>query len=68
MYKLIIKTHKGLFKFNRLPFGIKVMPEIFQQIMDVWVGNLDLAVAYLDGILIKSRNHKKHMKHVKLAF
>ena len=58
---LTINTHKGLFKFYRLPFGIKVAPEIFQQIMDTMLGDLNFAVAYLD-ILIKSRNHEKHAK------
>ena len=30
--------------------------------------DLDFVAAYLDDILIKSRNHKEHSKHMKLVF
>ena len=59
---------KGLYKFDRLPFGIKVASCIFQQIMDTMLDDLDSAVAYLDDILIKSKNHEEHAKHLKLLF
>ena len=35
-----------MFKFNRLAFGIKVTPAIFQQVMDIMLSGLDLAVTY----------------------
>nr|WP_204107672.1 reverse transcriptase family protein [Streptococcus dysgalactiae] len=31
---LTINSHRGLFQYNRLPFGVKTAPAIFQQIMD----------------------------------
>ncbi len=37
---LIINTHKGLFRFNRLPFGITSTPSIFQKIMDQMLSGL----------------------------
>ena len=40
---LTINTHKGLYKSNRLLFGLKVSPSIFQQIMDIMMAGLDLA-------------------------
>ena len=30
----VINTHKGLFQYNRLPFGISSAPAIFQRTMD----------------------------------
>ena len=51
---LCINMHRGLYKFERLPFGVKVMPAIFQQVMDTMLSGLDFAVAYLDDILMKS--------------
>uniref|UniRef100_A0A5S6QRB2 Reverse transcriptase domain-containing protein n=1 Tax=Trichuris muris TaxID=70415 RepID=A0A5S6QRB2_TRIMR len=31
---LTINTHRGLYRYNRLPFGVKSALGIFQQIMD----------------------------------
>ena len=61
---LCINTHRGLFKFNRLAFGVKVAPAIFQQVMDTMLGDFDFAIAYLDDILITSKNTEEHKKHV----
>eukprot|EP00106_Octopus_bimaculoides_P016627 XP_014784069.1 PREDICTED: uncharacterized protein K02A2.6-like [Octopus bimaculoides] len=65
---LTINTHKGLYKFSRLPFGIKVAPSIFQQVMDTILADTDFAIAYLDDILIKSEFRDQHDKHVKKVF
>ena len=45
---------------------MKVMLGIFQQIMDSLLGDLDTLMAYLDDILIKSRNREEYAKHMKL--
>lgn len=63
-----INTHKGIFKLKRLPFGLKVAPAIFQQIMDTMLAGLEFSMAYLDDILIKSENLQDHKKHVKEVF
>ena len=65
---LTINTHKGLFKLNRLPFGLKVAPAIFQQIMDTMLAGLEFAIAYLDDILIKSANQDEHKNHIRAVF
>ncbi|CAH8545975.1 unnamed protein product [Schistosoma haematobium] len=49
---LTINTHKGLFRYNRLPFGVKTAPSIFQQIMDTMLQDVSGAAAYLDDIII----------------
>ena len=65
---LCINTHKGIFKLKRLPFGLKVAPAIFQQTMDTMLAGLEFAMAYLDDILIKSKNMQDHKKHVRAVF
>ena len=65
---LTINTHRGLFKMNRLQYGIKVAPSIFQKIMDTMLVDLDFATAYLDDILIKSKNREDLGKHVTEVF
>ena len=65
---LCINTHRGLYKFNRLAFGVEVVPAIFQQVMDAMLGNLDFATAYLDDILITSKSVTEHRKHITCIF
>ena len=65
---LCIATHKGLFKFNRLAFGIKVAPAIFQQVIDTMLSGLDFSIGYLDDILMKSESIDQHRKHVFQVF
>lgn len=65
---LCISTHIGLFKFNRLAFGIKVAPAIFQQVIDTLLSGLDFTIGYLDDILIRSQNVEQHRDHVFQVF
>ena len=60
---LTFNTYRGLYKINRLQYGIKVAPTIFQKIMDTMLADLDFATAYLDDILIENKN-RDHAKHV----
>ena len=62
---LTVKTHKVLYKFNRLPFFVKVAPNIFQQIIDTMLSGLDSAQAYLDDILVKSETQNQHAEDAK---
>ncbi|GAB1597522.1 uncharacterized protein K02A2.6-like, partial [Argonauta hians] len=54
---LCTNTNRGLYKFKRLAFGVKVAPAIFQQIMDMMLQDLEFATAYLDDIIITSKNN-----------
>ncbi|CAH8538525.1 unnamed protein product [Schistosoma rodhaini] len=49
---LTINTYKGLFRYNRLPFGVKTASSIFQQVMDTMLQDVPGAAAYLDDIII----------------
>lgn len=61
---LTINTHRGLFVFNRLPFGVKSAPAIFQQVMDSMLTGLEGTVAYLDDILVMGSNQEDHKKNL----
>ena len=52
---LTINTHRGLFQYTRLPFGVKTAPAIFQQIMDTLLTGITGTAAYLDDIIIMGR-------------
>lgn len=47
-----ISTHKGLFSYSRLPYGINSGPSIFQQKIDQTLQDLPGVVAFMDDILV----------------
>ena len=65
---LCINTHRGLFKCESLPFGIKVAQAIFQEVMDTMLDGLDFAIAYLDDINIISKSKERHRENVRRLF
>ena len=56
---LVINTPKGLFRYNRLPYGVSVAPAIFQAVMDRVLQGLPVA-CYLDDILIAAPTESEH--------
>ena len=59
---LTINTHKGLFQYQRLPFGVSTAPAIFQCVMDQILSGMKGVVCYLDDILISSGGIEEHTK------
>ena len=51
---LVIKTHRGLFRYTRLPFGVSSAPGIFQRVMEDLLQDIPGVVVYLDDTLISS--------------
>jgi hypothetical protein len=65
---LVINTHKGLFRFNRLPFGVASAPSIFQKIMDQMLAGLEGVVCYLDDIIVTGKNKSDHLNNLNKVF
>ena len=57
-----INTHKGLFQFDRLPFGISTAPSIFQHLMENLQGLPNVCV-YIDDILVSGVSEADHMQN-----
>ncbi|PIO75460.1 hypothetical protein TELCIR_02484 [Teladorsagia circumcincta] len=57
---LTTNTHQGLHRLNRLPFGVKSAPAIFQQQMDTVIAGLDGTAAYLDDIIVTGKTVNEH--------
>ena len=58
---MVINTHKGLFKYTRLPFGIAAAPAVFQQTMDTVLQGLPGVVCYLDDIIVTGKDKAEHL-------
>ena len=61
---LTINTPRGLLRFNRLPFGVKVAPAIFQETMDKLISGLSGVAAYLDDIIVVGATREEHNTRV----
>ncbi|PIK56483.1 hypothetical protein BSL78_06598 [Apostichopus japonicus] len=58
---VVINTHKGLFQYNRLPFGISSAPGIFQRAIEGILQGMPNVVVYLDDILITGATEEEHL-------
>ncbi len=64
--KTALRTHKGLFQFKRMPFGLRNGPSIFQRVMQailapyLWL----FALVYIDDIIIYFKSYEEHLHHL----
>ena len=65
---VVINTPFGLFRYNRMPFGIANAPAIFQRTIDQVISGIPNCVAYLDDILITGVNDQDHLFTLELVF
>lgn len=61
---LTITTHKGMFIYNRLPFGITSAPSIFQRVMEQVLQGLPSVHCFLDDILITGKDDAHHLENL----
>ena len=59
-----INTHKGLYKFTWLPFGVASAPAEFQRAMDTVLQGIPHCICYLDDILVTGRSDAEHLKNL----
>ncbi|XP_031347960.1 uncharacterized protein K02A2.6-like isoform X3 [Photinus pyralis] len=53
-------THKGLYKVNRLPFGITPASAIFQRVIEQTLQGLDGCANFLDDIIVTGSTRVEH--------
>ena len=59
-----INTHKGLYCYIRLPFGVASTPAVFQHTMDVILQGLPQVLCCLDDILVMGQMAKDHLSNL----
>ena len=58
---MTINTHKGLYKYKRLPYGVASAPAIFQKFMENILQGIPNVVIYIDDILIMGKSDAEHL-------
>ena len=59
---VVINTHKGLYRYNRLPFGIHSAPAIFQRTMENILRGIPHVSVYIDDILVTGTTESEHLQ------
>jgi hypothetical protein len=59
-----INTHKGLYEYNRLTFGIASAPSIWQRAMDQILQGLSGVQCVLDDMIITGKSDDEHLQNV----
>ncbi|UYV72834.1 K02A2.6-like [Cordylochernes scorpioides] len=55
---------QGLYRYNRLPFGIASAPAIWQRIIEQILSGIPGTLVYLDDILITGESEADHLRHL----
>jgi len=55
---LTINTHKGLYKYKRLPFGVSATPGIFQRTLEIILQGLPGVCVYLNDLMLGKSNEE----------
>ena len=59
----------GSMQFNAVPFGLAQAPVYFQQLISIVLQDCsDFTMAYLDDIIIFSKNEEDHLNHIEIIF
>lgn len=59
-----VNTHKGLYRYQRLPFGVSSAPAIFQRTMETLLQGIPNVCVYLDDILVTGPSSEKHLQNL----
>ncbi|XP_063901524.1 uncharacterized protein K02A2.6-like [Zophobas morio] len=59
-------TPFGRYKFNRLPFGLKSSPEVFQKKNEEMFGDIPGVHVYFDDIIISGEDERAHDRNLQL--
>ena len=58
---LVINTHRGLFKYTRLRYGVSSASGIFRQAMEQLLRGIPGVVVYIDDILVTGPTESEHL-------
>ncbi len=62
-----INTLQGLYRYNRLPFGVSTAPAIFQRTMENLLRGIPHVTVYIDDILVTGETESEHLQNLEEA-
>ena len=62
-----INTHRGLFTYSRLPYGISSAPAIFQRTIESLLRDIPGVAVYMDDIILTGANDVEHLETLDLV-
>jgi transposase InsO family protein len=70
IYKTAFRTHRGLFEWIRMPFGLINAPASFQRLMEQVLGDLHYSgvLVYIDDILIHAETEAQTLNLTEVVF
>ena len=64
---LTINTHRGLYRYTHLPFGITTAPSLWQRAMAQVLSGIPKVAYYIDDILITGRIRAEHIENLRMV-
>ena len=68
MSQTTTRTPVGAYTYTRTPFGLSTSAQVFQRLIDTVIRGLPFVYAYVDDILIFSKDEKEHLEHLSILF
>ena len=56
-----VNTHKGIYRYLRMPYGVSSAQSIFQSVMDQILPGMYHVMCFLDDILITDESEQEHL-------
>ena len=56
-----VNTHKGIYRYLRMPYGVSSAQSIFQSVMDQILPGMYYVMCFLDDILITDESEQEHL-------
>ncbi len=68
--KTAFATHRGLFQFRVMPFGLCNAPATFERLMAFVLAGLQWSkcLVYLDDVIVYSETFEQHLQHLQEVF
>jgi hypothetical protein len=65
---IVLPWHMGKYKYKRLPMGIKIASDVFQNVMSNLVQDMEYVKTYLDDLLILTNSSfKDHLLKLEMV-